>query len=405
MNNKKGFTLVEVLAVIVVLGLISVIIVPKVINTVNDSKKESYKASVNNLVNSLNSISIDKKANLISFEGCSIDFDNDVNTCTDLDFSGELPTSGSITVDKDGNVNGSVGYGDNIFEIRNNKYTIISSGTEFVFDYTGGEQTFKVVTSGYYKLETWGAQGGGNPTNAPVGGYGGYSTGVVNLTSSDVLYINVGGQGSGKLNNSVCVGSPNGYCSGGYNGGGNSWYVTNEKWGSGGGATHIALKSGLLSILNDDIDKILIVSGGGGGAYAFSGGSAGGINGVNGYLREAYAQSIGGAQSAGGTGQQSGSFGLGGSISIHNNGTGGGAGFYGAGSALASSSGGGSSYIGNSRLINKYMSCFQCQESNDVSTKTISVNDESKVTEEPISGNPKKGNGFAKITYLGESID
>lgn len=119
--NKKGFTLVEVLAVIVILGLMSVIIVPKVINTVNDSEKKSYEASVNNLVNSLNSISIDKKANLISFEGCSIDFDNDVNTCTDLDYSGELPDSGSITVDRDGNVNGSVGYGDNRFNVINNK--------------------------------------------------------------------------------------------------------------------------------------------------------------------------------------------------------------------------------------------------------------------------------------------
>lgn len=406
MNNKKGFTLIEVLAIIILLGIIIVIIAPKVVNTIRDSKKKSYEASVNNIVKSLNSIAIDKKANLVSFEGCSIDFDNDVNTCTDLKYSGELPTSGSITVDRDGNVNGSVGYGDNIFEVRNNKYTIISNGTEFVFDYTGGEQTFKVVTSGYYKLETWGAQGGNtNGNNSGSGGSGGYSTGIISLNTTDILYINVGGQGSGKLNNSGCVGSPNGFCSGGYNGGGNSWYVSNEMWGSGGGATHIALKSGLLSSLENNVDKVLIVSGGGGGAYAFSGGSAGGINGVNGYLREAYAQSIGGTQSAGGTGQQSGSFGLGGSISNRNNGTGGGAGFYGAGSALASSSGGGSSYIGNSRLINKYMTCFQCQESGDVSTKTISVNDESKVTEEPISGNPKKGNGFAKITYLGESID
>lgn len=121
MNNKKGFTLVEVLAVIVVLGLISVIIVPKVINTVNDSEKKSYEASVNNLVKALNGISADKRANLISFEGCSIDFDNDVNTCTDLDFSGELPTSGSIIVDSNGNVNGSVGYEDSIFNIINNK--------------------------------------------------------------------------------------------------------------------------------------------------------------------------------------------------------------------------------------------------------------------------------------------
>ena len=132
MNNKKGFTLVEVLAVIVVLGLISVIIVPKVINTVNDSKKESYKASVNNLVKALNGISADKRANLISFEGCSIDFDNDVNTCTDLDFSGELPDSGSITVDSNGNVNGSVEYGNDRFFVDKNNVQIELLPAEYV---------------------------------------------------------------------------------------------------------------------------------------------------------------------------------------------------------------------------------------------------------------------------------
>ena len=132
MNNKKGFTLVEVLAVIVVLGLIGAIIIPKVVSTINNSKEKSYNISVNNLVKALNGISADKRANLISFEGCNIDFDNDVNTCTDLDFSGELPTSGSITVDSNGNVNGSVVYGNNSFLIDNNNVQNVSLPVEYV---------------------------------------------------------------------------------------------------------------------------------------------------------------------------------------------------------------------------------------------------------------------------------
>ena len=402
--NKKGFTLTEVLGIIVVLGLLAVIIGPKIINTIKNSKEKSYNVSVNNLVKALNSVAIDHKANLVSFDGCSYNFDTRINTCSDLGYSGELPTGGSVTVDRDGNVNGSVVYGNSTFEIRNNKYTSMSSGTEFAFDYTGGEQTFNVFTSGYYKLETWGAQGGDKDS---TGGYGGYSIGIVNLNSADVLYINVGGQGAGALNIEGCVGSPVGICSGGYNGGGDSAYKTDGHWGAGGGATHIALKSGLLSTLNNDVDKILIVSGGGGGAYSsFSGGSAGGYVGNDGYLRDGYKQSLGGTQSTGGQGTLSGLFGMASSFPIGSaNSTGGGSGFYGAGSVYATSSGGGSSYIGNSLLTNKYMTCFECQESDDVSTKTISVNDESKVTEEPISGNPKKGNGFVKITYLGQSID
>lgn len=132
MNNKKGFTLIEVLAIIILLGIIIVIIAPKVVNTIRDSKKKSYEVSVNNIVKSLNSIAIDKKANLVSFEGCSIDFDNDVNTCTDLKYSGELPTSGSITVDSNGNVNGSVGYGDNRYLVEENNVQIDLLPIEYV---------------------------------------------------------------------------------------------------------------------------------------------------------------------------------------------------------------------------------------------------------------------------------
>ena len=119
--NKKGFTLMELLAVIVVLGLVAIIILPKLISTIDGSEKNSNKISINNLINALNGIAVDRKANLIPFNGCSIDFDNGVNTCFDLDYSGELPDSGSISVDSDGIVSGSVGYKDRIFEIRNNK--------------------------------------------------------------------------------------------------------------------------------------------------------------------------------------------------------------------------------------------------------------------------------------------
>ena len=42
------------------------------------------------------------------------------------------------------------------------------------FAYTGSEQTYEILVSGYYKLEVWGAQGGGSN-----GGLGGYSTGTM----------------------------------------------------------------------------------------------------------------------------------------------------------------------------------------------------------------------------------
>jgi len=130
--KKNGFTLVELLAVIIILGLLALLIVPKVNSIVKESKVKSYEVSINNLVKSLNSIAIDKKANLISFNGCIIDFDNDNNTCTDLDYSGELPDSGSISVDGDGVVNGSVGFGNDRFFVDKNNVQIELLPAEYV---------------------------------------------------------------------------------------------------------------------------------------------------------------------------------------------------------------------------------------------------------------------------------
>ena len=44
-NKKKGFTLVELLAVIVILAVILVIAVPQIMNTINDSKKGTLKST------------------------------------------------------------------------------------------------------------------------------------------------------------------------------------------------------------------------------------------------------------------------------------------------------------------------------------------------------------------------
>ena len=128
--KKNGFTLVELLAILVVLGLLSVLIVPKVVNSIKDSKKKSYEVSVNNLVDALNSMAIDKKTTLTPFDGCVYNFDSSSNTCTDLEFSGMLPAGGSISVDGDGNVNGVVEYGDYEFDVIQNN--VMNFPTEYI---------------------------------------------------------------------------------------------------------------------------------------------------------------------------------------------------------------------------------------------------------------------------------
>lgn len=295
----------------------------------------------------------------------------------DYKFTGWKLTSGDATI------NG------NVVTVGNLSTTIEASWTwiaaKYTFAYTGSEQKVTLPASGRYKLEVWGAQGGSS------GGVGGYSIGTVYLAENQVLYINVGGAGNGTK--------------GGYNGGGSA----NTGGYGGGGATHIATSSGLLSTFSSTTSKVLIVaSGGGGQGNSGAGGSGGGISGVKGSTGTSDKGGGGGTQTSGGSCYESewcnvGSFGKGGSYKKGNNGGAGGAGFYGGGSSTGGDhyggGGGGSGYIGNTLLTNKSMYCYNCTESSDTATKTISTTCANGSATENCA---KKGNGYAKITYIGE---
>ena len=271
----------------------------------------------------------------------------------------------------------------------------IEDGSEYDFDYTGGEQTFTAPYSGSYKLEVWGSQGGKTTTTTDTNGYagyGGYATGVINLDKSSTIYVNVGGVN--------------------YNGGGNTKSTTIAY---GGGATHIALESGLLSTFENKIDKILIVAGGGGGTEKAKAGSGGGFKGTDSTKYNSSHQGIahGGTQTEGGLGatnngyaateNNNGSFGQGGSGMGADAAGGGGGGFYGGGGiTYVGAGGGGSGYIGNPLLSNKIMYCYQCEESQEISTRTVSTNSHSK---EPKQNQAKEGKGYSRITLLKRTIN
>ena len=151
---------------------------------------------------------------------------------------------------------------------------------------------------------------------------GGYSVGYKEFNKNDILYVVCGGIGS-----TVRFGlqwSGGDYGTGGYNGGGRLHLTTGANtgnWQCGGGATHIATVSGLLSSLSNNRDKVLIVAGGGGGNIAGLGGTGGGATGGNGGRDQwdGGQYGTGGTQIAGGTAQYgswasvvNGSFGQGG---------------------------------------------------------------------------------------------
>ena len=146
------------------------------------------------------------------------------------------------------------------FKLNNNKMYGIgsanSNGAVMNFDYTGSVQT-ATLTPGRYKLECWGAQGGNsNQSNGTYGngGKGGYSTGILNVSTNTTIYITVGGQGqNGVLNTRTA---------GGFNGGGDGYGTNNSGvGGGGGGATDIRIGSASLYA------RVIVAGGGSGYVY------------------------------------------------------------------------------------------------------------------------------------------
>ena len=285
---------------------------------------------------------------------------------------------------EDGTINDSLSSSNIPYMVKKLDFILKSE-----FSYTGSEQTFTAPADGYYKLETWGAQGGTHSTS--IGGYGGYSVGVVKLSQGQQLYINVGGTTDSS--------------SGGYNGGGTGVNNTYGTGRGGGGATHISTSTGLLSAKSSQKDTILIVSGGGGGGASwtdgdqyYSGGSGGGISGVAGNKHTSGTTTTGGTQTSGG------SFGRG------NNGTSGwaggaGSGYYGGTSGSSTAGAGGSGYIANGSLltydgVTKHMYCYNCTTSTADSTRTESNGTSSCTSETATADCAKAGAGYAKITLI-----
>lgn len=231
---------------------------------------------------------------------------------------------------------------------------ILQAGDSQRFDHTGAIQQFTVPLDGLYKLEAFGAQGARSVLAGYTsqGGKGGKSTGYALLAQGEVLYVAVGGQGTFYNGNS-------GGKAGGFNGGGGTTshsHYDNYTKSTGGGATHVARKDGLLSTLEGYKELVLIVAGGGGGGgvmnlpsgaqFLGNGGDGGGLSGKDGVVGADKHVASGGSQTSGGKGNFNGSFGVGGAASTAYCGAGGGGWYGGAGATQSGGGGGGSGYIG-----------------------------------------------------------
>ena len=143
------------------------------------------------------------------------------------------------------------------------------------WNYTGSVQSYTVPTTGIYKLQVWGAQGG---TFVAKGGLGGYATCYAQLNAGETIYIYVGGRGGDSYN---AAGGNGGWNGGGHGGTGVSGYCGSA---GGGGATHISkvnnqvIGSGCAFL--GGTNYIIVAGGGGGGAHGYtSAGNGGGTTG------------------------------------------------------------------------------------------------------------------------------
>lgn len=312
------------------------------------------------------------------------------------------------------------------FKLNNNKMYGIgsanSNGAVMNFDYTGSVQT-ATLTPGRYKLECWGAQGGNsNQSNGTYGngGKGGYSTGILNVSTNTTIYITVGGQGqNGVLNTRTA---------GGFNGGGDGYGTNNfGVGGGGGGASDISLTSPVFSHssyfinnirdTNSLLSRIIVAGGGGSAGYdvsnnAANGGAGGGTTGQDGLSNRVY-HGTGGKQTTFGTGGSSeepnrysvqAKFGCGASASNSTDvAPGGGGGWYGGG-LHCDSAGGGSGYVYTPTTASNYPSgCLLNSAYYLSNAQTIAGN---QSFSSPTGGTETghSGNGYVRITKLTDVI-
>lgn len=406
----------ELLAVLVILSTILVIAIPAIGKLLQKNKTKAYNSKLNTILKQAKVYANDEKDFLYASNKKYDGYVCNVITVSELKAAGYLEElsreDGSKSTITDPRDNSSMENIQIMVYIKNtgseNLYygSIISTISETnlcgdysgVFAYTGKEEIFTAPQTGKYKIEAWGAQGGQSTAKVKPG-YGAYATGEITLTAGEKLYINVGGAGTVTTQSGVVA-------NGGYNGGGiaATTYTDcyNINFGSGGGATSVALKSGVLSKLSQDVDKVVIVAAGGGGSiYCHNnnvynvGGSGGGIVGVS------VNETNGGTQTAGGCrsdNKNCGSFGQANPPGSLVPSSGGGGGFYGGAGGNKRGGAGGSSYIGSSRLSNKSMYCYGCSAtSTEPNTFTISTD---CLSNSPLSECSKEGSGYVKISYI-----
>jgi hypothetical protein len=138
------------------------------------------------------------------------------------------------------------------------------------FSYVASAQTFTAPQAGTYKIECWGASGGGATVS---GASAAYVSGIISLTKNQELYVYTGQRGNNPDNYSST------YM---FNGGGYANINSGKCGACGGGATDVRTVDGDWDDVTSLESRIIIAAGGGGCNGPSFSGCAGGLTGYAG---------------------------------------------------------------------------------------------------------------------------
>ena len=442
MKNKKGFTLVELMAVIIILIVVMLIAIVVVTQYTKDSKEKAIRADAITFIKLVRDMAGKNVAD-------DSDLDTGLYTVSELKtlgitVTGREPDSGYVfladykvigyclkydsfkvtNIESDdslekGECSSSIGY-------------YLNDTPSFNFTSSNDYYTFVVPYDGSYLFELWGAQGNDANRGRSSGGKGAYTSGIITLEKGTKLYVYVGDHRSDR-SASFNAGTTGGGNSDTANGGSTNGY-------GGGGATDIRLVEGSWDNSESLVSRIMVAGGGGGAtdySYAANGGYAGSLVGQDGINGKYPTQGVvnvtptGGSQTAGGSPSATSNTGAAGSFGKGGNGngsygSGGGGGYYGGGgggytSNSVDSGAGGSSYIsGHAGCLAIASSTSTelkegCTSSSDSEECSIHYSGIKFTNTDMLSGNdnmPKhngtgtqkgnSGDGYARITLLSD---
>ncbi len=141
--NKKGFTLVELLAVIVILAIVALVTTPAILNVINNSRLEGAKDKAWGVINSVKSAYAqaqmsgyeDSTGNGVSVSGenLMVTFSNGAEAfgSKKITMTGERPTSGTVTINK---TTGTITCTDLYFKENGTFYCTSSDGKSMKCD-------------------------------------------------------------------------------------------------------------------------------------------------------------------------------------------------------------------------------------------------------------------------------